>query len=78
MFCVVLVLCVYVCLFSSLAACDVGLADDGKLEAIGYVAEQGDGVTSKVMNVVNMVGLFSGVLFGDQPVQDEERIFGGR
>jgi hypothetical protein len=33
------------------------LLPDGKLEAIGYVAEEG-GVTSKVTNVVNMVKLF--------------------
>eukprot|EP00775_Hariotina_reticulata_P013012 gene13012-13141_t len=65
--------------FSVLAHGHTGecLYDDGKLEAIGYVAEEG-GVTSKVVNVVNMVRLFSGVLFGDQPVQHEERIFGGR
>jgi hypothetical protein len=33
------------------------LLPDGKLEAIGYVAEEG-GVTSKVKNVVNMARLF--------------------
>ena len=33
------------------------LLPDGKLEAIGYVAEEG-GVTAKVSNVVNMARLF--------------------
>ncbi|KAF6255042.1 ATP-NAD kinase-like domain-containing protein [Scenedesmus sp. NREL 46B-D3] len=65
--------------FSVLAHGHTGecIYDDGKLEAIGYVAEEG-GVTSKVKNVVNMARLFSGVMFSDEPVQNEEKIFGGR
>eukprot|EP00879_Flechtneria_rotunda_P000746 GHRR01000866.1.p1 GENE.GHRR01000866.1~~GHRR01000866.1.p1 ORF type:complete len:439 (+),score=116.46 GHRR01000866.1:106-1422(+) len=65
--------------FSVLAHGHTGecIYDDGKLEAIGYVAEE-EGVSAPVMNVVNMVRLFSGVLFGEKPVQHEEKIFGGR
>lgn len=65
--------------FSVLAHGHTGecIYDDGKLEAIGYVAEEG-GVTAKVSNVVNMARLFSGVMFSDDPVQNEEKIFGGR
>uniref|UniRef100_A0A383VXV0 DAGKc domain-containing protein n=1 Tax=Tetradesmus obliquus TaxID=3088 RepID=A0A383VXV0_TETOB len=65
--------------FSVLAHGHTGecIYDDGKLEAIGYVAEEG-GVTAKVSNVVNMARLFSGVMFSDDPVQHEEKIFGGR
>jgi diacylglycerol kinase family enzyme len=65
--------------FSVLAHGHTGecIYDDGKLEAIGYVAEEG-GVTAPVKNIVNMARLFSGVVFGDKPVQAEDRIFGGR
>lgn len=49
----------------------------GKLEAIGYVAEEG-GATAKAKNIVDMARLFSGVMFGDKPVQAEDRIYGGR
>lgn len=65
--------------FSVLAHGHTGecIYDDGKLEAIGYVAEEGH-VTAPVKNIVNMARLFSGVMFGDQPVQAEDKIFGGR
>jgi hypothetical protein len=100
-------------------------AADGKLEAIGYVAAEGD-ITAPVANVVAMAQLFrcgnqrpqvvtlfvhmrklpvvaiskpacarpchrlrdpqnthlthahSGVMFGDEPVRDDDHIFGGR
>lgn len=58
-------------------ACLCTVFPAGMLEAIGYVAEEG-GVTAPVKNIVNMARLFSGVVFGDKPVQAEDRIFGGR